>query len=202
MVDTESRAREVLGVADDADWATIRHAYRAEIRLVHPDVTGETTSTRSVELNAAYRLLARVHRSGRARDGGTTATPPPRPAEPASPPPPPPSAPTPAADGSILDNSTIVLTSTPAESFRRLVEAAHTLGEISYIDRSSAIFEAILALEEGIHASLVVSLQWRAHDATCEAFCTLEALERSESLDVSGVLEQLIEALPPDCDGP
>lgn len=109
----------------------------------------------------------------------------------------------PAGDGvpddvRLLGNDTIVLSSPPAETFRRLVEAVHSLGEISYIDRGSAIFEAVLALADGHHASFVVSLQWRAHDATCEAFCTLEALDRAEHLDVSGVLEQLLPMIPPD----
>jgi hypothetical protein len=90
-----------------------------------------------------------------------------------------------------------VLSSTPDETFRRLVEATHDLGAISYIDRSAAIFEAVLQLQDGTHASFVVSLQWRAHDATCEAFCTLEALDRAEHLDASGVLEQLVEFIPP-----
>jgi len=78
------------------------------------------------------------------------------------------------------------------------VEATHEVGDISYLDRSSAIFEAVMTLDDGTHASFVVSLQWRAHDATCEAFCTLEALSRPEHLDVSGVLAQLIPYIGPD----
>ena len=101
----------------------------------------------------------------------------------------------------LLTRDTLVLSSPPDETFRRLVEATHELGEISYLDRSSAIFEAILQLDDGTHASFVVSLQWRAHDATCEAFCTLEALERSEHLDVSGILTQLLPHIPPDRGG-
>lgn len=193
MTDELVRARAVLGVAATADWATIRAAYRTQIRLSHPDVVGGTTSERSLELNAAYRLLAQSR-----RPDGTLPRPQSPPTAPSAQPPTPPKPRPVPVDAHVVDNTTVILTSTPQESFRRLVEAANTLGEISYIDRSAAIFEAVLALEEGIHASLVVSLQWRAHNATCEAFCTLEALERAESLDVSGVLEQLLQVLPPD----
>jgi hypothetical protein len=192
-------ARAVLGVTADDGWEVIRATYREQIRLAHPDVAGEAGTGRAVELNAAYRTLALARREGRLHD-----------------PPPPPAGPAPGghapvsrraawAPGSgppddvrLLTHDTIVLSSPPEETFRRLVEAAHAVGEISYLDRSSAIFEAILPLDDGSHGSLVVSLQWRAHDATCEAFCTLEALERAEHLDVSGVLGQLIDHIPPD----
>lgn len=198
-----ARARAALGVAHNADWATIRAAYRAEIRVVHPDVAGGTTSERTIELNAAYRILARSRRPDGSvsppvaplPDTGSTDRPTTAPAterpdrhRPVD------------SDARVIDRTTVVLTSTPEESFRRMIEAASILGNISYIDRSAAIFEAVLALEEGIHASLVVSLQWRAHDATCEAFCTLEALERAETLDVSGVIQQLLQVLPPDAE--
>lgn len=198
-------ARSILGVSARDDWSVVRDAYRALIRTTHPDVAGEAGVDRTVEVNAAYRVLAVAKREGRlhAEDPpvASRATGTPRPARPVRRP-----RPTIATriadDVRIVGGDTVVLSSTPAESFRRLVEAAHALGEISYVDRSSAIFEAVFHLEDGTHASFVVSLQWRAHDATCEAFCTLEALDRAETLDVGGVLEQLAQFIPPDRDEP
>lgn len=207
-------ARAVLGVDASDPWPAVRDAYRRLVRGSHPDLVGETGVERTVQINAAYRVLSTARRDGRLHDveapnrttrpAGTG--PSARPAsdkvdvrpgreEPRSP-----SVPGIPADVRLLGADTIVLASPPAETFRRLVEAVHSLGEISYIDRGSAIFEAVLALEDGHHASFVVSLQWRAHDATCEAFCTLEALDRAEHLDVSGVLEQLLPMIPPDRD--
>lgn len=208
-----STARSVLGVSASDDWEVVREAYRTQVRRSHPDLVGDSGVERTVEVNAAYRTLAIARREGRLH----ATTPPPRPRGPAGRPTAKSSAEkvdvrptrrperTPDAGGvaddvRLLGNDTIVLSSPPAETFRRLVEAVHSLGDISYIDRGSAIFEAVLALEDGHHASLVVSLQWRAHDATCEAFCTLEALDRAEHLDVSGVLEQLLPLIPPDRD--
>ena len=197
-------ARSVLGITAGDDWNAVRRAYRTLVRTSHPDLIGVEGTERTITVNAAYRTLAIARREGRLGVDDAPSvrtTPAPRPTR----------RPRPtishqiADDVRLLDADTLVLSSTPAETFRRLVEAAHALGEISYIDRSSGIFEAILHLRDGTHASFVVSLQWRAApsdlgDATCEAFCTLEALDRAESLDVTAVLEQLAQFIPPDLD--
>ena len=194
-----SAARSVLGVSATDDWATVRDAYRTRIRATHPDLVGPGGTEGTLRINAAYRALALARREGRLHAADTPAaaaapTPSPRPSR----------RPRPTVSHQIADDvrivggDTLVLSSPPAETFRRLVEATHALGDLSYVDRSSAIFEAVLHLQDGTHASFVVSLQWRAHDATCEAFCTLEALDRAEHLDVSGVLEQLAQFIPPE----
>lgn len=203
-------ARRTLGVRADDAWEVVRDAYRDQIRRSHPDVAGEAGVARSVQLNAAYRALGVARRAGRLHEVDAGAGPD-RTTGPRQPPSPRAagdspravrpewSAPVgPAPDVRLLDHDTLVLSSTPDETFRRLVEATHEIGDISYLDRSSAIFEAVVTLDDGTAASFVVSLQWRAHDATCEAFCTLEALNRPEHLDVSGVLAQLVEHIGPD----
>lgn len=190
-------ARAVLGVSASDEWDTVKRAYRERIRSVHPDLAGDGGVDHSVRLNAAYRTLSIAKREGRLGEpdqplatATTTPRPTPKPMTCEGIPP----------DLRIVGGDTLVLSSPPVETFRRLVEGVHALGEISFVDRSSGIFEAVLRLEDGTPASFVVSLQWRAHDATCEAFCTLEALDRAEHLDVSGVLEQLAPHIPPDLD--
>lgn len=188
---TPTEARAVLGVSVGTTWEDVRAAYRSAIRRAHPDVVGAEDVDHAVRLNTAYRVLADVRRFGEPEPGppaprrevrvpvrvGPVGT---------------------APDVGLLDDNTLVLSSTPEESFRRLVDAVHALGEISYVDRSAAIFEAVLRTDDGTPASFVVSLQWRAHDATCEAFCTLEALDRAESLPVRDVLEALVPFIPVD----
>lgn len=190
-------ARRTLGVGPTADWATVRQAYRDRIRRSHPDVTSGD-DRRAVDLNAAYRVLMIAHREGRliepdpeAGAGRSTIPdrPVPRPARRGAP-----------DDVRLIGNDTIVLSSPPPVAFARLIEATGAIGEISYLDRSAAIFEAVLRLDDGTSASFVVSLQWRAHDATCEAFCTLESLHRVETLDPGRVLAELVLHLPPDED--
>lgn len=194
-----AQARAVLGVSADADWVAIRSAYRRLIRQSHPDLAGPEGAARSAQLNAAYRTLSLARSAPTTPDsttrpetGATHTRRGPRPR--AAPPSPPGRAEAPPADVTVVE-STIIMTSTPQESFRRLVEAAHLLGDISYIDRSAAIFEAILQLDDGAHASFVVSLDWSGHDAICHAWCTLEALDRAETLDPSGVIGQLVELM-------
>lgn len=203
-----STARSILGVSATDGWSVVRAAYVQRIRRSHPDVAGDEGAARSVELNAAYRALALARREGRLHErdapapGTTTSTSGSRrraPRHTGNPRVRPRRSPD---DVRIRDDDTLVFASTPGETFRRLVEATHELGDLSYVDRSAGIFEAILALEDGHHASFVVSLQWLAHDATCEAFCTLEALDRPAHLDVSGVLEQLLPLVPPDREPP
>ena len=205
-----AEARRTLGVRSGDSWEVVRDAYRDQIRRSHPDVAGDAGVARSVQLNAAYRTLGVARRAGRLHEVETEDVPV-RPSGPQQPPSPraagdPPiavrhewSAPIgPPPDVRLLDHDTLVLSSTPDETFRRLVEATHEIGDISFLDRSSSIFEAVVTLDDGTAASFVVSLQWRAHDATCEAFCTLEALNRPEHLDVGGVLGQLVEHIGPD----
>jgi hypothetical protein len=198
-------ARSILGVSSTDDWSVVRAAYRERIRLAHPDVAGDAGVDRSVQLNAAYRTLSLARREGRLHEATVPSSGPVQPPGPRSA-----GEPTravrpewsnpvgPAPDVRLLDHDTLVLSSTPDEAFRRLVEATHEIGDISFLDRSSAIFEAVLTLDDGTAASFVVSLQWRAHDASCEAFCTLEALGRPEHLDVGGVLDQLVAYIGPD----
>lgn len=47
-----------LGVAVDATTEQIRHAYRTQARLYHPDRTGTATSAEMLEINEAWRVLS------------------------------------------------------------------------------------------------------------------------------------------------
>jgi hypothetical protein len=93
----------------------------------------------------------------------------------------------------VLEGDTIRLAMPPDEAFLRLLEAAHRIGDVTYVDRSCAIFEALVSVEGEGTCSLVVSLQGRAHGT--EAFCTLEAIEHVASPPVRHVTEALVAAL-------
>lgn len=60
-------AADVLGVASDADAATIQSAYRAAARANHPDVGGDPT--RMADINLAYQYLQDHPASARTRGG-------------------------------------------------------------------------------------------------------------------------------------
>jgi len=103
-----------------------------------------------------------------------------------SPPPPPP------VGVVVVGNDTLLLAAPPDEAFARLLDAAHQVAAVTYVDRSCAIFEAVVRLD-GESCSLVVTLQGRAHGT--EAFLTLESLERVASHSPEPVLHELAAAL-------
>jgi hypothetical protein len=174
-------ARAVLGVGAGDGWTEVRAAYRRAIRAAHPDTHGVAATATAVRLNEAYAVLRR------ARHAGTLDAPPPPPPPPAPPPPPPPT-----VGIAVEANDTLLLSAPPDEAFALLLEAAHRVGNVSYVDRSCAIFETVVRQNDET-CSLVVTLQGRAHGT--EALLTLEALERAASLPTDRVLDRLVDAL-------
>jgi hypothetical protein len=175
-------ARALLGVAASDSWDAVRGSYRHLMRQLHPDHAGPTSTLRAAELNEAYAVLSRVMRARRPRtnrpgDG--------RPESPIAPPPPQVTAEVDAGD-------TLVVETSPDEAFTRLLEAAHSVGAVSYVDRSCAIFEVVVK-HQGEACSLVVTIQ--GTDRGAEAFCTLESMERVHSPSPEPVVRQLAEAL-------
>jgi len=181
-----AEARAVLGVATGDGWAEVRSAYRQAIRAAHPDTHGRAATATAVRLNEAYAVLRRARQAGTLE----APTPPPPPAPPPPPPPPPP----PSVGVAVAGDDTLLLAAPPDEAFALLLEAAHRVGNVSYVDRSCAIFEAVVR-QDGETCSLVVTLQGRAHGT--EAFLTLEAMERAASLPTDRVLARLVDALVP-----
>lgn len=174
-----AEARIVLGVAAGDGWTEVRTAYRRAIRAAHPDTHGGGAPATAVRLNEAYAVLRR------ARQAGTLDAP--------SPPPPPPPPP-PTVGVAIAGNDTLLLAAPPDEAFAVLLEGAHRVGNVSYVDRGCAIFEAVVRQDDET-CSLVVTLQGRAHGT--EAFLTLEAMERAASLPTDRILARLVDALAP-----
>jgi len=176
-------ARAALGVGPRPSWSEVRTAYRALIQAAHPDRAGGDTQ-RAAALNAAYATLVRAKRTGDLHEA------PPSPPVPDAPPTTPDNLWEPAE---VLDGDTIRMSLPPDEAFLRLLDAAHRIGDVTYVDRSCAIFEALVSVEGEGTCSLVVSLQGRAHGT--EAFCTLEAIEHVASPPVRHVTEALVAAL-------
>jgi hypothetical protein len=176
-----AEARAVLGVAAGDGWVEVRAAYRRAIRAAHPDTHGRAATATAIRLNEAYAVLRR------AREAGTLE--PPRPATATAPPPPPPP---PQVGVAVAGTDTILLAAPPDEAFALLLEAGHRVGNVSYVDRSCAIFEVVLR-QDAETCSLVVTLQGRAHGT--EAFLTLEAMERAASLPTDRVLGRMVDAL-------
>ncbi len=181
-------ARASLGLGPTPSWTEVRVAYRAQIAAAHPDRAGGDTA-RAALVNEAYATLERAHRDGTLQQlprpvRRPAAAPGPRSPSEAGPLDEPPE---------VLEGDTIHLSVPADEAFARLVEACHRIGDVTYVDRSCAILEALVRVEgEGV-CSLVITLQGRAHGT--DAFCTLEAIEHVASPPVRHVVEHLVAAL-------
>jgi hypothetical protein len=179
-------ARAELGLGPRPTWTEVRVAYRAQIAASHPDREGGDPARASV-VTEAYATLERAHREGRLQElppppttvrAATSATP--RVVHLDEPP-------------EVLQGDTVHIVAPPDEAFARILEACHRIGDVTYVDRSCAILEALVRVEgEGV-CSLVITLQGRAHGT--DAFCTLEAIEHVASPPVRDVVERLVDAL-------
>ena len=92
-----------------------------------------------------------------------------------------------------LDDDTIAFGAPADETFLLLLEAAHDIGEVTYVDRSVPILEAICQFVGTPTLSLVITLQGR-NDGT-EAFCTVESIEARPGPPAGRVVDVLMEML-------
>ena len=179
-------ARAVLGVATGATEADERSAFRRRLRDTHPDVAGPRA-----DAGAAVARLTRalaVLRADRAAPPGPALTPPPpRPA------PPPHAAPAPPAEPR---GDSLLLDAPADEAFIALLEAAHAVGEVTYVDARLGLLEAVLADGGGHACQLLITLQGRATGT--EAFCSLEPLGTTPCPPTEDVVASLVAALGAD----
>lgn len=187
---TAAEAARVLGVADDSEWTVVRGAYRDQIRSHHPDRAGAASADRAARIIEAFRVLDHAHRHG------GDPTPEPAPTAPPTRPVrvarwPPPDGPAPAVWRT--DGDSLQLDAPAEETFRWLFEAAHDIGEITYVDRSVPIMEVLCQFEGEPATSLLVTLQGRA--AGTEVFCTAESIEARPAPPVESVVDLLELAL-------
>lgn len=176
------RARATLGVDADAEWATIRSEYRRRIREAHPDVAGGDHE-RATALNRALAVLLQARAEGTLHAPRETPTPVPESPRQRL-----------ADDVHLVGNDTLIVDAPPDETLRRVVAGLDRIGEVTYLDRSGPIAEAIVVLEDGSSHSLVVTFQGRG--PSTEVFATLEAIQRVGSSNPGAVLRTLARFIP------
>ncbi|MCU1371697.1 MAG: DnaJ-like protein [Ilumatobacteraceae bacterium] len=200
---TPAEAARILGVGAGATPDEVRIAYRSQIRTHHPDRAGARSSDRAASITEAYRVLvergpAAPEEPQEPRPGARTTATGPVPPRPAT---------DDLAFGAPpvgrLDEDTLALGAPPDESFRWLLDAAHDVGEITYVDRSMPIMEVLCRFEGEPATSLLLTLQGRGERT--EVFCTVESIEARPAPPTSAVVDLLELALhrrrsplPPD----
>ena len=94
----------------------------------------------------------------------------------------------------LVDDETIAVHAPAAEALLAVIDAAHRLGEIGYLDPSAGLLEVIVEFVEAPTSSVVLSLQGRANETT-EVFCSVEPLSGGESPPVDAVVRLLLRTL-------
>ena len=135
----------MLGVAGDVDGVALRAAYRSKLRATHPDVArptgdGRRADAATAEVVAAYRLL---------RSEAATAPPPVAPVQPA----------TVADDAVLVDGDTVSAELPAGDLFTLLLDAAHAMGEVTYVDPDAGLLETIVEFVGFPTASVVFNLR-------------------------------------------
>ncbi|MCB0977947.1 MAG: hypothetical protein KDB02_10865 [Acidimicrobiales bacterium] len=184
-----SDAAKILGLSENAQPAEVRRRFRSRIRTEHPDVDGNDGTAARVLIDA-YRLLMEPSPGP---DDERTGTEVPHPTDrtrrrDAVPGPLPE-----AVNVERLEGDTVAIGLPPDEAFRLICDAAHDVGEITYLDRSVPIIEVLCRFVGEPATSLVITVQGRATHT--EAFCTVESIEARAAPPVDAVVDLLEDAL-------
>jgi hypothetical protein len=133
-----AEARTVLAVGPAAGADEIRRAFRRQLRRTHPDVAsdGQDAGRRTARLVQAYTMLRRAPRP----HGAITA--------------PPPSGPRP----TLTATGESLRWNVPAgETFRLLVDAADSIGDITYVDVEAGLLDVVV-VADGTACSLMATV--------------------------------------------
>ena len=177
-------AREVLGVEPEAAWTDVRAAYLHMIREHHPDTAKDAADAgvrtiRTSEITNAYSVLLANR-------------PPPGP-------PGPPTFPPHVTDTTIEDalegTRRVLLAAEIDDAFVALLEVAHMVGVVSYVDRQSAVLEAIVTARPGEATSLLIFLEPGDEEGVTEAFIGVEPLGGHPPADLDVLVDRIAELL-------
>lgn len=175
---TPSDARALLGVSPQATHDEVRAAFRAQIGRHHPDVNpAPGTSARAMALIEAWEVLS---------------------VEPAVTDPPvtdPPITDPPITDPPVTDppitgplaawaTGSSVMAAAPADEVMLwLIDAAHRVGDVTFLDMAAGLVEALVEFVDGPVVTLTLSLQGRVAAGT-EVFISMEPWSRPPRPDL------------------
>jgi hypothetical protein len=162
-------AAVLLGVHVNDSIEQVRAGYRRRLFDVHPDHGGSAEQTRllisalttleaAIDAPSVSALDVEPDPAGESRVEATFSTP---------------------SDREVVwrvDADTLAIDGPADETYARLLDVAHEIGDVTYVDRQCGVFEALLRSRSGTTISMVVTLQGRSNGST-EAFFTLEPID-------------------------
>ena len=165
---TPSDARALLGVSPQATHDEVRAAFRAQIGRHHPDVNpAPGTSARAMALIEAWEVLGVE----------PAVTDPPVTDPPITDPP---------VTGPLAAWATgsSVMAAAPADEVMLwLIDAAHRVGDVTFLDMAAGLVEALVEFVDGPVVTLTLSLQGRVAAGT-EVFISMEPWSRPPRPDL------------------
>jgi DnaJ domain len=178
-----AEARAVLGVGPDAVWPDVRASYLRLVREHHPDTAQDDAdagrrTVRTAQITAAYSVLFAQR----------PATSTPRPSF------------TPKVEQETLADAMdgsrrVLLAAGMDDAFVALLEVAHLVGVVSYVDRQSAVLETIVTAEPGQATSLLIFLEPGEEEGVTEAFLGVESLGGHPPAPLDPLVDRIAELL-------
>lgn len=171
----------MLGLSRESTWDEIRSRYRSEVRAAHPDVAIDRAAStqRTARLNGAWAMLSRATDNGRV-------------------PLPQPTVVTPDVSGHRVSGDggelvpVVTLHAQPGDVFVQLLDAAHEIGDVSYIDPEAGIIQVLLQGAPEA-AQLLISVDTDTDPAS--ASFTLDSMRAATAPSIHDVVAQLARAL-------
>ncbi len=173
---TVAAALQTLGLEPSAPWHEIRGRYRDLIRLAHPDMerTDPAATTRAVGVNVAFDVLAAATSNG-------TRPLPPVPVR------------VPADNLAPSPSAAVTLEAGPGDVFVQLLDAAHVIGDVSYMDPEAGLIQVLLDGGDPCSAQLLIAVDQHAEPPT--ASFTLDSQNASTAPPIRSIVDELAAAI-------
>jgi hypothetical protein len=172
-------ALDILGLDPDVTWPNIRLAYRDLVRACHPDldVANDAAATeRTAALNVAFDTLAAATDGGRielrAPLDGSVRNPP---------------------EAASTSGERVTLQAPPGDVFIQLLDAAHEIGEVSYMDPEAGLIQVLLQDGDPTASQLLIAVDQRPDPPTVSF--TLDTVDAESAPPIRDIVDALALAL-------
>jgi hypothetical protein len=169
----------ILGLDTDATWRDIRLAYRDLVRACHPDldVANDAAATeRTAALNVAFDTLTSATNGGRLALGA------PLDASVQNPP-----------EAPATSAERVTLQAPPGDVFIQLLDAAHEIGEVSYMDPEAGLIQVLLQGGDPTASQLLIAVDQQPDPPTVSF--TLDAVNAASAPPIRDIVDALALAL-------